>query len=52
MWSFPIANVLASLLAVGWLVWGPWRRTLIDPAEVRDAVTAFRTEVEEEILPG
>ncbi|WP_404709980.1 MATE family efflux transporter [Sphingomonas sp. MMS24-J13] len=52
MWSFPIANVLASLLAIGWLIWGPWRRTLIDPAEVRDAVTALRTEVEEEILPG
>lgn len=52
MWSFPVANVLASLLAIGWLVWGPWRRTLIEPGAVRDAVTALRTEVEEEILPG
>ncbi len=52
MWSYPIANVLASLLAIGWLIWGPWRRSLIAPARLRDEVVAMRTEMEEEILPG
>ena len=52
MWSYPVANVLASLLAIGWLLWGPWRRSLITPAKLRDEVVAMRTEMEDEILPG
>jgi putative MATE family efflux protein len=52
MWSYPVANVLASLLAIGWLLWGPWRRSLITPAKLRDEVVAMRTEMEEEILPN
>jgi putative MATE family efflux protein len=52
MWSFPIANVLATLLAIGWFAWGPWRRSLVEPASLRDTVNAMRTEAEDEILPG
>jgi putative MATE family efflux protein len=30
-WSYPVGNALASALAVGWFVWGPWRRSLLEP---------------------
>ena len=30
-WSYPVGNVLASTLAVGWFIWGPWRRSLVEP---------------------
>jgi len=46
-WSFPVANAAATVLAIGWFVWGPWRRTLIDPRQVSEAVTAMRGEVEQ-----
>ncbi|MEO6153870.1 MAG: MATE family efflux transporter [Croceibacterium sp.] len=28
-WSYPIANVLAAVLCIAWLLKGPWRRDLI-----------------------
>ena len=31
-WGFPIANTIASLLAIAWFRFGPWRRSLVTPA--------------------
>jgi putative MATE family efflux protein len=30
-WSYPIGNALASALAIGWFIRGPWRRSLVEP---------------------
>ena len=32
-WSYPVANALASALAVGWFRWGPWRRSLVEAVQ-------------------
>jgi putative MATE family efflux protein len=33
-WSYPVGNALASVLAIGWFIWGPWRRSLVEPNQV------------------
>lgn len=46
-WSYPIANGLASLLAIGWFRWGPWRRSLVTPAEAAARDILLEAEREE-----
>jgi Na+-driven multidrug efflux pump len=29
-WSYAVSNVAACALCVAWLLWGSWRRQLID----------------------
>lgn len=36
-WSYAVANVAATAIAVGWFLKGPWRRTLVDESPPRAA---------------
>jgi Na+-driven multidrug efflux pump len=36
-WSYAVANVAATVIAVGWFLKGPWRRTLVDESPPRAA---------------
>lgn len=36
-WSYAAANVAASLIAMAWFAWGPWRRSLVAEAAPQPA---------------
>ncbi len=36
-WSYPVANVAATVIAVGWFLKGPWRRSLVEEGPPRAA---------------
>jgi hypothetical protein len=51
-WAFPISNVLAAALAVGWFLRGRWIRRVVDEEAVLADAVRDETIVEEGVGEG